>query len=84
MERGRTVRLLSRRYLLGSKHCESNAPFLLLASEYGLTSRKDAMTCFLWAMRSSVRISSQRNPFNSGMDHVRALKGQGLMITRFY
>ena len=38
------VRLLSRRYLPGSKHCESNAPFLLLASEYGSTSRKDVMT----------------------------------------
>jgi len=24
---------------------------------------------------------SGKNPFNSGMDHVRALKGQGLMIT---
>ena len=42
--RGRKVRLLSRKYLPGSKHVESNAPFLLLASEYGSTSRKDAMT----------------------------------------
>ena len=36
---------------------ESNAPFFLSASEYGSTSREDA--CFLRAVRSSVRISSQ-------------------------
>ena len=59
--------------------------FLLLASEYGSTSRKDTMTPVSYERcdrRSEFRV--RENPFNSGIDHVRALKGQGLVITRFY
>ena len=55
MECGRIVRLLSRRYPHRSKYRESNAPFLLLSSEYRSTSRKDAMTpvSYEWCDRRS-------------------------------
>ena len=46
---------------------------------------EDAMTPVSYERsdrRSEFRV--KENPFNSRMDHVRALKEQGLVITRFY
>ena len=53
----------------------------LFIARFGIwsTSRKDAMTLVSYKRcdrRSEFRV--RENSFNSGMDHVRALKGQGL------
>ena len=49
----------------------------MLASEYGSTSHKDAMTLFPTSGAIVGPNFESGNPFNSGMDYVRALKGQG-------